>query len=84
MTKNEKTMLLGFMSELSERFGNDGCNDYTLPNTPENVEFVRAAETWSDPTEEFEPPDPGDDKIWTSNGVILDYLAHKLEHESEA
>lgn len=30
----EKELLLDFLKDLDDRYGNAGCNDYSLPNTP--------------------------------------------------
>lgn len=49
LTQNEAAYIAAFLEELDDRFGNDGCNDMSLPNTPENREMVVAADKiWCD------------------------------------
>ena len=53
-SKVEKEQLLDLLEELNERYSSDGCNDFSLPNTPENKEFLVAVAESSECAEEFE------------------------------
>lgn len=33
MNKNDRNLILAFLGELAERFGDDGCNDWCWPTT---------------------------------------------------
>jgi len=88
LTKNEMTHLLGFLEELSDRFGNDGCNDYAMEDTPENRELFAAVDDHlmktchgyekSDVTKRIHQG-----KIHTLNTRVLDCLRDKLKREME-
>lgn len=87
MTKNEIAYILGFLNELDDKFGNDGCNDMYLPDTPENRELYIAAatldleETGEEEIESVEDALRGKKKIGTNNLMILAYLRKKLMEE---
>ncbi len=36
----EREVFTRMLDDLSDRFGNAGCNDFEIPNTPEYQEFV--------------------------------------------
>lgn len=42
MTPTQKTIFAQLVKQAADEYSNHGCNDYVLPNTPENIEFVRA------------------------------------------
>ena len=44
LTKAQIYIITELLEMASEEFSNHGCNDYTLENTPENLEFVKEAE----------------------------------------
>lgn len=80
----EKETLLGFLDDLDERFGNAGCNDFDVPNTPEGRALFAAAcrhsygqdEANREIAEAFEN---SGDSICCFDTMILGYLRHKLE-----
>lgn len=41
LTVGEATILVDFLDELSDRLGNDGCNDWSIRVDEENVAFLR-------------------------------------------
>ncbi len=82
MTKNELAYIAMFLEQLGDRFGNDGCNDMTIPDTPENRQLVSEAEI------EFTEEDgtqmeinASDGAIHTGNHVILRCLQDKFMKE---
>ena len=89
MTKNEVAYILGFLTELYDKFSTDGCNDMYLPDTPENREMYLAAEKLdfgdsAEPLEEaLQVPygNKGEKKIGTNNQTIVRYLRERLMQE---
>ena len=81
MTKNEVAFLAAFLDELSDRFGNDGCNDMFLKDTPNNRKLVIAAEKHQ-AKEQGEEADTEvhlhNKKLGTMNSTVLDYLRDKF------
>lgn len=43
MSDNDRALIRGFLEDLVERMGRAGCNDYELPDTPENRKLVVTA-----------------------------------------
>lgn len=84
MNNSEKKILLDFLEELSDRFGNDGCNDYELDNSPETRELCYAAMEYGagkkDADEWLENLDLSK-KIIFPNFIILDYLIKKFKND---
>lgn len=83
MTNNEAKYMAAFLDELTDRFGNDGCNDMFLPDTPENREIVKEAEKnnpdWKLSFYETKKGEPK--KICTLNIIVIDYLKNKFMQE---
>jgi hypothetical protein len=53
LNETEKKLLKMFLEDLADRMGNSSCNDFTLPNTPENAALLlEVAETNPDLNEE--------------------------------
>lgn len=86
MTHHEMKYVVAFLKELSNRFGNDGCNDMFLADTPENRQLVLAAEQYADIASNeirlFEVRKGESKKIGTMNDVVLDYLMIELAKEN--
>lgn len=82
MTQNEAKLIAAFMQELSDRFGNDGCNDYDLPATPENRQLIMDAQKWGRADEVPTEPREYNGKYCTYNWEILSYLRHKFMEEN--
>jgi hypothetical protein len=80
MTKNEIGIIIAFLDELDEEFGNAGSNDMWLKNTEENRNLCIAAE------KEYAQGDSEEislykGKIGTNDNCILQYLRNKLADE---
>ncbi len=78
MTKTEAMILATFCNELNDRFSNDGCNEMTLPDTPENRELVNKATQYAYGDDVDMKPHIEDGEICTGNEAILSYLTHRL------
>ena len=81
-TNLEKKLLLDFLNELDVRFGNDGCNDFKLPNTEEGRKLFKDSTRHCFAKEDADSiiedcPESG--PIYTMNVNVLDYLVKKLE-----
>lgn len=72
ITNNDVTILLNFLEDLSERFGNAGCNDMELPDTPENRSLIEEA---LEPGETFTVVG---NKLLTSDFIVLDAIRNRL------
>jgi hypothetical protein len=81
MNKTENELIVSFLSELSDRFGDDGCNDYFLPNNEESLVLAKAASYAYDDSfnEELNIDKKG---IYTCNTAILDFLIKKIMTEN--
>lgn len=65
------------MLELAgDQFSNHGCNDYELPNTPDNLAFVRRLIAASDDPED-EPHGDGA-TLWLMDSEVMRYCAKIL------
>jgi len=95
-TKAEALFLASFLEALSDRFGNDGCNDMYVANTPENDAMVKAAQLHQYANDRHAFDDEAQasevslqsvrkgkpEKISTMNSVILDYLQDRFMQEN--
>lgn len=79
LSKTEKTVLLSFLEELIERFGNDGCNDNSMPDTPENREFLKAVSKESDEVNYY--VDDDSDLIYGDNMEVVSYLISRVKEQ---
>ena len=82
-TEAEKKILLGFLEDLSDKYGNAGCNDYRLPNTSENKQILCAAikiqyEKDAVVKEVDRIMRIKGDTILTFDSLVLDYFIDKL------
>jgi len=84
MTPAEKNLIISSLRELSDRQSNDGCNDFELANTPENVALCKAA--FSHMTgEQWDGPPKDEAKFWAPGGnwMMVSYLADKLAQDED-
>lgn len=78
----EKKLLLEFLDELDDHYGNMSCNDFSLPNTPEGRELHEASIRYGmskEEADEWLAEKPKGKKISTFDSTVLGYLRHKLE-----
>ena len=76
-------MFAGFLDQLEDHMSNAGCNDYTLPNTPENKKFLRemisASFSKDDAEWMLEELEEQDCKtLYTIDSSVFGYLRRKL------
>ena len=86
MTPKEKEILLTMLEELSDRFSNDGCNDYFLPNTEENRNFLLsvAKSNENEFSDDIAYLETTTDKFLLApggNGTVLYYLQQLVKRE---
>ena len=87
LTKTEWKILVEFLEELDERFSNAGCNDYKMPNTPENRRFVEKMLKWAhedDPDGQEETRsafgwDNDEEELFMFDGMALGFLIHRIK-----
>jgi len=82
LDKNACEVLSDLLKMADEEFGNHGCNDYELPNTPENRQLMEQAERWNsiEQWEEYGLHISNDyAKIYTQDYFLMGYFAHLLE-----
>ena len=86
LTDLEAKILKEFLKDLSDRFCNDGCNEYELENTKENVKFLEEViktqfDKEKDIKEEIKflhDDAKNRSRLCTANFFILDYLKNKM------
>ena len=80
----ENELAAEMLDMASEEFSKHGCNDYDLPNTPENRAFMELAELWNaNGDEPGELNISADGKtIYVMDWFLMDYLAHCLKNRS--
>ena len=75
MTKAEVKILDDMLEDLDNHYGNAGCNDMKLEDTPENRQIVELAEKDAGFVEKLSV---SKGKILTTDFVILSYLRKRL------
>ncbi len=87
LNKNACKVLCDLLKLANEEFGNHGCNDYELPNTPENRELMEAVERWNSVEQWLEYGLHLNDNgtvIYTQDYFLMAYFAHVFEEESKS
>lgn len=75
MTPGERLLAAKLLRRASDSFSNHGCNDYELPDTPENRALVVDVHEGD---YEWEWPDDGK-PIYEQDWLLMSHLAKKLE-----
>lgn len=87
MTPNQKLLAAQFLEQMSDEYGSHSCNDYELPNTPENLAMMEAYHVWNthdDPAQRDDKPFMiRGDSILTYDFIVIGYLAYLLKQETE-
>jgi hypothetical protein len=77
---NAWKVLADLLELAGDEFSNHGCNDYSLPNTPENLEFMNAMLHWNapdgTPDEYLIQLSPDRTEIYTSDSFLIAYFEH--------
>jgi hypothetical protein len=84
LDKNTCKVLSDLLSMADEHFGNHMCNDYELPNTPENRELMEKAERWNSEEQWLQEGlniSSDYSKIYTQDHFLMGYFAHLLKQE---
>ena len=89
-TPTEKEILFSLLEDLDNSYGNAGCNDFSLPPTEENKEFlqkvaINAFGSDSNQTqtelEDLEAAFRAGQELNSMDVLILDYLKGRLAEE---
>lgn len=87
MTKTELQFVAGLLRLATDEFSNHGCNDFEIPNTPENMAMMVNMLHWNAPNGpalEWEVQLSDDGKtIYTMDTFLMGYLAHLAEDEAK-
>ncbi len=76
LKQKESILIQEFLKEYSSRLGNDGCNDWSFPNSwtvQEKEEFVKHYHAWNGDPEEYSPK-----RLVLPNFAVVGFLAHKM------
>ena len=85
LDKNTCAILAELLEMASDEFSNHGCNDWELPNTPENRALVERAERENSEEQWLEYGlnlSPDGTKIYLMDYFLMDYFAHLFREES--
>ncbi len=83
MTNSQRNLAATFLKQYSDDLGNNGCNDYDMPNTPENYQFVKDMLKWNNGRDEIPRLSPDGETIYTQDFFIASYLADLLIKETK-
>lgn len=87
LNKFELELLDDLLSMAADVFGNHGCNDFTIPNTPEARKFMTGVETWNSP-EQFKEYgimiSKDGKKIFTQDYLLMEYFADLARKAAKA
>ena len=73
ITIEERSAFLKVLEQCSETLGNAGCNDFEIPDTSGNRDFLKAVEKHCDPDEDFDVC-VQDGQLIGTDFMVLDYL----------
>ena len=82
LTEGEYEFLRYCLRTCSDTFSTAGCNDYRLPDTPQNRAMARAAYDWS-AGEDREPATDGKGNLVTEDSVLIGYLQGRCGLDEE-
>jgi hypothetical protein len=82
METTEKNLLINFLDEFADRLGSDGCNDFTLPITPDNLAFAERLNAWAKLENPEDPPTVREynGKLYTLNWMVVLYLRDMIKN----
>lgn len=78
MDTNAWAILAKLLEMAADEFSNHGCNDFDLPNTPENNALIVEKIKWNVGNGIPYPPNISEDgkTIYTSDSGLMRYFAH--------
>ena len=75
--------MVAILKYAADQMSNYSCNDYFIPDTPENREFLIALHVWAD-DEAFEIEDAvHGNNLCCMDWMVLDYIAYLVEEENK-
>jgi hypothetical protein len=87
MKPNILKLAAELLREAADEFSNHGCNDFWLPDTPENRQLILDMAKWNGDglTEEdvIRPDSKGRLSVFFGDSGVMDYIADLLEEESK-
>lgn len=78
LSQNDLAVFLDLLEQAAERFGNDGCNDYELDDTPENRALLHRSLESDDELILHKG------KLCANNSILFDYFVECVrEHAND-
>lgn len=84
MTKTQLTVIAAMLDMAADEFSNHGCNDYELPNTPENLEFVRTMIAASDYPDDEPHLSSDGARIYLMDWMVMRYCEDLIRQQVDA
>jgi len=78
LKKNELLILADILHEASNLYGNHGCNDYYISDTPENRELWEKYMDFCDPNDPDRQPQVTSKGIMANDSVMMAYLRMRI------
>lgn len=78
LDSNAWKVLADLLKLAGDEFSNHGCNDYELPNTPENRELVSSMHRWNSTNPDEQDIFYSEDgtKIYTQDAFLMGFFEH--------
>ena len=83
LTSLEMAHAATLLDMAGDEFGNHGCTDYPVPNTPENYAMLVAMDIANGDPEETPEYDPDADELWLSDWCVMVYLADRMREATD-
>jgi hypothetical protein len=84
LTKTQLSIAAKMFDLAAAAYSNNGCNDFELDNTPENLEFMRGMIAASDYPEDEPQISRDGTKIYMMDWAVMRYLVELLESEAKS
>ena len=79
LSDTEATIVKRLLNMASETYGNHGCNDFSLEDTPEHRKLLADMDRWNSPDpDDWHEPEPYMGSLNTSDFFIMGYFAHRM------
>lgn len=75
----ELRMMVDMLGLAYDTYSNHGCNDYTIPVTPDNVAFAKRLESYLKEDDIDIDIIIDGQKIWLTDTSIMEYCKHVLQ-----
>ena len=80
--RNDLKHIAKLLKMAADEFGNHGCNDYAIENTPENQQLVIDLETWNDSNFDVSTLEFKGEEIYLMDWFLMSYFADLADAES--